>query len=56
MICALCGTRTMEQFHDSCLYLVEKIQTTTDHNQNGCLLQRSDIVNGPIIKVARVIA
>ncbi len=28
MICATCGTRTLEQFHDSCLYLVEQIQTT----------------------------
>gem|GEM_PF-6397226 len=37
------------------MYLVEKIQTTTDLNQNGLLLH-SDIVNVPIIKVARVIA
>ncbi len=56
MICVKCGTKTMEQFHDSCMYLVEKIQTTTDLNQNGFLLQSSDIVNVPIIKVARVIA
>ena len=28
MICVFCGTRTQEQFHDSCLYAVEKIQTT----------------------------
>src|SRR3989304_5630497 len=40
MICVSCGTRTMEQFHDSCLYLVEQIQTTTDRNQNGYLFQK----------------
>jgi len=40
MICVSCGTRTMEQFHDSCLYLVEQIQTTADRNQNGYLFQK----------------
>jgi hypothetical protein len=28
MICVSCGTRTLEQFHDSCMYVVEQIQTT----------------------------
>ena len=30
MICAHCGSRTQEQFHDYCLYQVESIQTTSE--------------------------
>ncbi len=34
MICGACGTRTMEQFHDSCLYMVEQIQTSQSLSEN----------------------
>jgi len=34
MICVSCGTRSMEQFHDSCLYMVEDFQTKSSLIQN----------------------
>ena len=34
VICVTCGTRASEQFHDSCLYMVEDFQTKSDLNQN----------------------
>ncbi len=30
MICKHCANRTLEQFHGSCMYQVENIQTTTE--------------------------
>ena len=40
MICVSCGTRTMEQFHDSCLYSVEQIQTTQTLIENTDFVQQ----------------
>lgn len=34
MICVRCGTRTPDQFHDSCLYLNERMQTITELNRS----------------------
>ncbi len=34
MICVSCGTRALEQFHDSCLYMVEDFQTKSSLIQN----------------------
>ena len=34
MICITCGTRTLEQFHDSCLYMVEDFQKKSDLTQS----------------------
>jgi len=34
MICVSCGTRALEQFHDSCLYMVEYFQTKSSLIQN----------------------
>jgi hypothetical protein len=30
MICKHCANRTLEQFHGSCMYQVDNIQTTTE--------------------------
>lgn len=35
MICDTCGTRTMEHFHDSCLYMVEDFQRKSDLDENS---------------------
>ena len=36
MICTICGERTLERFHDYCMYYVENIQTKTELGfQNG---------------------
>jgi len=36
MICNICGTRTSEQFHDTCMYHIETIQTyRVPKNQAG---------------------
>ncbi|MEK0327882.1 MAG: hypothetical protein QQN54_04805 [Nitrosopumilus sp.] len=34
MICVSCGTRALERFHDSCLYMVEDFQTKSSLIQN----------------------
>lgn len=34
MICVICGARSLEQFHDSCLYMVEDFQRKSDLNKN----------------------
>ena len=39
MICVGCGTRTQEQFHDSCLYSVEPFQTRQS------LSEKTDLVH-----------
>jgi len=35
MICVSCGTRALERFHDSCLYMVEDFQTKSSLIENG---------------------
>lgn len=38
MICSRCGERTLEQFHDNCMFRVEKFQTHCDlESQTGII-------------------
>ena len=46
LICSSCGDRTMEQFHDNCMFRVEKFQTKSD------LDSQTGIVSTKILTVA----
>lgn len=40
MICTSCGSKTTEQFHDSCLYLGERVQTIKCINQSKSFFKK----------------
>lgn len=40
MICVSCGTKTMEQFHEPCLYMVPPIQNEITRKPNDYNIQK----------------
>lgn len=45
MICASCGTKTMEKFHEPCLYMVPEIQSGLSCNPHDYIIQKIMLVS-----------